>query len=245
MFRKSNRAAVASPEPAITKAEENEFFAQARSWDDDRVACERRSRQLAWTIGGLACTVALAQAVGMAFLLPLKRVEPYVVRVDSSTGIVDNVVRISDARETYDEVMSKYFLRKYVTLRESYTRAQVQNNYNDLSLFTSPKLRAGLREEFAFASLNSPYARLGEHGVSEVRIKSVSFMARNIGQVRYVVTERRAGVEAQRHMLATMEFQYVAQPASEDTRGVNPLGFLVTNWRSDPEAAQSAEVTLR
>ena len=72
-------------------------------------------------------------------MLPLKTTDVRLVRVDSSTGIVDQVVKLADAKETYDEAMTKFFLRRVVALRETYTRAQLQNNYDQSVLFTAPE----------------------------------------------------------------------------------------------------------
>lgn len=227
----------------VTKQEEAAYFKAARSWDDDRVHAALRSRRVAWWVAGLTMTFAALMAIALAGITPLKRVETRLVRVDASTGIVDNVVQLREAGLGQDELMNKFFLRRYVALRESYTRSQLQSNYDDLYLFTSPKLRAALRNEWQMQSPTSPYARFGELGTAQLKVKHVALIAPNIGQVRYYVVERRQGVETLRHMVATIEFLYVAAPASEDARAVNPLGFLVTNWRSDPEAV-SEEVKL-
>ena len=71
---------------------------------------------------------------------------------------------------------------------------------------------------------------------ASIQIVNVSFVAKNVAQVRYIKTERKGGAETQSRWVATIEFRYVSQPASEEARGVNPLGFQVTNYRNDPEA---------
>jgi type IV secretion system protein VirB8 len=221
----------------VTKKEEEAYYQAARAWDEDRVSSAMKSRRAAWIVAGGACAVAALLALAVAGLTPLKRVEPYLVRVDSATGIVDNVIRVADANLAQDEVMTKYWLRKYVTLRGSYTRQQLQGNYDQLFLLTAPKLRTLLKNEWQIGSPTSPYARFGELGSADVKIKNTTFLAANIGQVRYVVTERKGGLETKRHMIATLEFQYVSEPASEEVRAVNPVGFQVTTWRADEEVA--------
>ena len=126
----------------VTKQEETAYYANARAWDEDRVANAMKSRRAAWWVAGLACAVVALQAVAIAGLTPLKRVVPYLVRVDSSTGIVDNVVRVADVQLGKDEVMNRYFLRRYVFLRASYTRGTLQSNYDELVLLSAPKVRS-------------------------------------------------------------------------------------------------------
>src|SRR5665213_439057 len=67
------------------------YFHEAASWDGDRVTEYRMSAHRAWRVAAAAgiCTVACATA--LVLLLPLKHVEPFVIRVDNSTGVVDVV----------------------------------------------------------------------------------------------------------------------------------------------------------
>jgi type IV secretion system protein VirB8 len=227
----------------VNKSEEADYYKAAASWDDDRVLEAVKSRKVAWVVAGSACSLAGILALALTLLVPLKRVETQLVRVDSSTGIVDNVIRLKDAELGKDELMSRYFLRKYVVLRKSYTRQQLQLSYDQLTLLTDPKLRVQLKQEFQMTSPTSPFTRYGELGVADVKIKSVAFLQSNIAQVRYYIVERKSGAETQVHEVATIEFRYVAAPASEATRQVNPLGFLVTSWRADPEAYTNEEGT--
>jgi type IV secretion system protein VirB8 len=221
----------------VTRQEEEAYYRAARSWDDDRVASAITSRRVAWIVASGACVVAAALALAVSAMIPLRRVEPYLVRVDSATGIVDTVVRMRDVKLGLDEVMNKYFLRKYVTLRESYTRQQLQTNYDQLFLLSAPKERIRLKNEWLLTSPTSPYMRYGDLGTADVKITNVTFLAPNIGQIRSVVTERKNGIETKRHMISTIEFEYTAAPASEEARAVNPVGFQETSWRSDEEVA--------
>lgn len=223
-------------ENKVTKKDEADYFKEAASWDDDRVLALKKSKRTAWLVASAAGSLATVLAIGLVLLIPLKTVEPFLVRVDSSTGIVDQVVKLKDARESYDEVMTKFFLRRVVTLRETYTRAQLQSNYDQSVLFTAPTARPLLKADFSFDNPNGPYKRYGELGTASIQIVNVSFVAKNIAQVRYQRTERKSGAEVQTRWVATVEFRYVSQPASEEARAVNPLGFQVTNYRNDPEA---------
>lgn len=221
---------------AVTKAEEKEYFKEAQSWDRDLIAEIKQSRRVAWYVASGALILASLAVGAIFFLIPLHTIEPYLVRVDASTGIVDQVVKIKDAKSDYDEILSKYFLRRVVTLRESYTRAQLEYNYKQVFLFTAPNARPELKQAFAFENPNGPYKRYGELGTSIVQIKNISFISKSVAQIRYVRIDRKAGAESPSHWVATIEFRYVSQPASEEARGINPLGFQVTSYRNDPEA---------
>ena len=62
----------------------------------------------------------MAASVALVLLMPLKRVEPFVVRVDNSTGIVDVVPVYSRRRARMDEAVTRYFLTHYVSVCERF-----------------------------------------------------------------------------------------------------------------------------
>lgn len=227
-------------DPKVKRKDEAAYFKEASAWDDDRVVSLRKSRRTGWWVASAEFALIMMLTLAILVMLPLKTTDVRLVRVDSSTGIVDQVVKLSDSKETYDEAMTKFFLRRVVALRETYTRAQLQNNYDQSVLFTAPNVRAQLKADFSFENPNGPYKRYGELGTASVQIVAIAFVAKNIAQVRYVRTDRKGGAETQSHWVATVEFRYVAQPAGEEARGVNPLGFQVTNYRNDPEAIVEA-----
>src|SRR5256886_6393943 len=73
------------------------YYREAASWDADRFARATREARRAWQVAGAGWICAAAGGVSLMLLMPLKRVEPFVVRVDNSTGIVD-VVPVYDGR---------------------------------------------------------------------------------------------------------------------------------------------------
>src|SRR5450631_4495940 len=82
----------ADAERSMTTSEDlHEYFREADSWDADRSAGFRRSAAIAWWVAAAGWLCAVACALGVAVLTPLKQIEPFVVRVDNSTGIVDVV----------------------------------------------------------------------------------------------------------------------------------------------------------
>ena len=89
-----------------------DYFREAESWDADRMAHLRRSARAALWAAAAGWTCAVAAATALVVLMPLKRVEPFVVRVDNSTGVVD-VVPIYDGRATPQEAVTRYFLTHY------------------------------------------------------------------------------------------------------------------------------------
>jgi type IV secretion system protein VirB8 len=104
------------------------YFAEAESWDADRAAESRRSARTAWWVAAAGWLCAIASALALALLMPLKQVIPYLVRVDGSTGIVD-VVPVFTGPATPEEAVTRYFLTHYVSVCERFNFATAESDY--------------------------------------------------------------------------------------------------------------------
>lgn len=102
----------------VTTDNPKSYFDKARRFDQDRLMQIERSNRIAWSIAIASGIVASVSVFAIAGLTPLKTVEPFVVRVDNSTGIVDVVSALTATVSTYDEAVTKYFAAKYVRARE-------------------------------------------------------------------------------------------------------------------------------
>ena len=97
------------------------YFAEAASWDHDRLIAANRSKRLAWMVAGVASGLAITGVAAIAMLTPLKTVAPYVITVDKATGASEITSPMSGDRQiTYNEAVAKYFLADYVRNREGW-----------------------------------------------------------------------------------------------------------------------------
>jgi len=221
----------------IPELDPDTYFAQARSWDEDRIALLHQSQRRAWMVAGASLVVALLSVGAVIGLTPLKRTDTYLVRVDGETGMVEKMVlHEGPIPETMREAVVKAHLARYVTERESYSLATLQRAFDVLTYMTAPWARAELREAWDFANPDAPYRRYGAKGKASVEIKSRTLLNENVGQVRYIKTETIDGVSTRRHWIATIEFTEFDGPQSEAERDVNPLRIGVTSFRRDPES---------
>lgn len=207
----------------------------AKGWETDRIVQAERSRRVAWWIAGSACVLCGVLGIAIAGLTPLKRIEPFVIRVDQSTGAVEAVSRLTDPSKTANEAVNKYFVSKYVRAREEYSRELASVNYRTVALMSAPQVGQLYHDWFKPENEQSPLRVYGNTATVTVRILNVSFLGPNIGSVRYEKTVRRGAEVARSTWVATVTFRYSTAPMTEDDRLVNPLGFEVTDYRNDPE----------
>ena len=222
-------------------ADADGYFRDAVSWDADKSASLGRSARTAWRAAGAGWVCAMTSCAALLALLPLKKIEPFVIRVDNSTGIVD-VVPVYTGNVRMEETVTRYFLSHYVSVCERFNFSTAESDYEECGAFHTAQRNQAW---YALWNPNNPRSPLNVHkdGSSvSVRVESVSFFKRasglaDLAQVRYVKAERQVDAAEERttHWIATIQYTY-AQPAQDArTRRWNPLGFKILEFTSEPE----------
>lgn len=212
------------------------YFVEAARWDHDRLAMAERSRRRAWALALVALGLATTSVISIAILVPLKTVEPFVVRVDRTTGAVD-VMSGLRGDLTPDEAVSKYFLAQYVRARAGWLPAAAAEDFRLVAILSTPAEQRRYAEFWRETNPTSPQVVLGAETVAEVEIRAISFINPQVASVRYRRTVRRAQTLISEDWVATLSFAYTRAPMREADRLRNPLGFQVHTYRTDPEAA--------
>jgi type IV secretion system protein VirB8 len=218
-----------------------EYFREAESWDADRAAQFRRSARTAWWVAGAGWSCAVASALALALLMPLKRVDPFLVRVDNSTGIVD-VVPVLTGHATPEEAVTRYFLTHYLTVCERFNFATAESDYEECGAFHTAQRNQAW---YALWTSTNPLSPLNLHkdgSTVRVQVNSVSFFTRasglsDLAQVRYLKAARQGvgAEESTSHWVATVQYVYGEPAKDPKTRRWNPLGFKIIDFRSEPE----------
>jgi type IV secretion system protein VirB8 len=217
------------------------YFREAAAWDADRIRAANRSARVAWRVAASGWLCAVAGSVALAVLMPLKRVDPFVVRVDNATGIVD-VVPVYDGTAKADQAVTRYFLTHYITICERFNFATAESDYEECGAF-----HAAQRNQAWYALWNptNPASPLNVHkdgSTVRVQVESVSFFRRasgvtDLAQVRYLKAERTGAGADERftHWIATIQYVYAAPSKDPKVRRWNPLGFKIIELTSEPE----------
>jgi type IV secretion system protein VirB8 len=217
----------------------NAYFAEAKSWDADRVRAAERSRRLAWGVAAVSGLVAAVAVGAVAALAPLKTVEPFVVRVDRATGAVDVMTAVrSEKPLTYDEAVTKHFLAQYVRAREGWLAPAAEANFRQVSIMSTPAEQQRWGDAFRPANPLSPQVVYGPAGEAQVDIRAISFVSEGVANVRFHRIVRQVQQVTESDWIATVAFTYTKAPMAEADRLRNPLGFQVTSYRADPEVVR-------
>lgn len=222
------------------------YLDEAASWDADRVAQARRAATVAWRVAAAGWLCAVTTTVALTLLVPLKRVEPYLIRVDNSTGIVD-VVPPYTGHALLSEAVTRYFLIHYITVCERFDSPLAESDYEECGAFNSARLNQAMYARWNRANPSSPLNVHKDGSIETVRVESVSFFkhatgASDLAQVRFARIERQGGGAPglASHWIASIEYRYGKPPEDARTRGWNPLGFEVLDLGIEPEVLGTA-----
>lgn len=224
------------------------YFAEAASWDADRVAASERSVRTAWRVTVGACVLAVAAIFALVLLMPLKRVDPFVIRVDNATGIVD-VVPVFAGQAAMPEVVTRYFLDHYLTVCERFNFSTAESDYEECSSFHGPARHQEWMTLWDRSNPESPLNRHKDGSSVRVQVSSITFFKRGSGtedlaQVRYVKALRTGnGNEQRSYWISTVQYVYGAPSKDPRMRRWNPLGFKIVDIRTEAEATQPEQAS--
>lgn len=222
-------------------AELTAYFQEANSWDADRAALARRSARLAWSVAGVGWLAALMGLGALMLLVPLKRVEPFLIRVDNSTGVIDTVPVYQGGTEVA-EAVTRYLLMHYVSICERFNFSTAESDYEECGSFHTAQRNQAWYAAWNPANPQSPLNTNKDGSVVRAQVKSVSFFRRangitDLAQVRYLKARRTAAAadEQMTHWIATIQYAYAKPATDPKTRRWNPLGFKIVDFKPEPE----------
>jgi type IV secretion system protein VirB8 len=216
-----------SEEPAVEA-----YLREAASWDRDRAAAAQRGERRAWVIAGAGWLMAGMAVAAVLALTPLKRVVPFVIRVDNSTGIVDAVPAL-DGRASVSQTVTRYLLTHYVNVCERFNLSTAETDYAECGSFHTPELNAAWYAKWNPGNPDSPLNRYKDGTELEVAVEAVSFLDRanglnDLAQVRYTLRQSTGGGSAHvSQWIATIQYAYVEPSSDPAVRRWNPLGFRI------------------
>lgn len=225
----------------------HEHLQASQSWADDRRTLIDRSRRTAWRVAVGASVIALAEAMALVALLPLKTVQPYTLLVDRQTGHVEALRPLERQTVTADAALTRSFLVQYVIAREGFGIDTLQLDYRKVALWSSGEARQQYIATMQANNPASPLVAYPRSSLVDVTIKSISSLSPSSALVRFDTqrVDRGSPAGAPTSWAAVVSFTYSGEPMSAADRLINPLGFKVTRYRRDAEtlAVPQAPVT--
>jgi type IV secretion system protein VirB8 len=220
------------------------YWQESASWESDRTQQWRESARVWRLVAAAGWTCALGVAAAIAMMMPLKRTEPYVIRVDSSTGIVD-VVPEYDGHAQPSQVVTRYLLTHYVSVCQRFNFAMAQSDYTECGSFHTAQRNQLWYAQWKRSNPESPLNLYKDGTVVQATVTSVTFLKEadrepGLAQVRYLRRTQAASDAAEQvgHWIASIRYQYFQPSRDARQRTLNPLGFRIVDFRAEQEAGQ-------
>lgn len=216
-----------------------------REWEylaHGAVEVERNRWFVVAVVAGLLAAVAIG---AVAMLLPLEKLVPLAVTVDSRTGLVTSVEYGRNVRElTQKEAIQRSDVARYVTARETYDPQDLATNAKLVRVMSDGTVWRQYEEETTQYNEASPMRRYGFKVRRRIEVSIVLPLpnSENTYQVRYVAIEESPGSQAmpvEKPYVSTVSFRYSDRPLSNEDRILNPLNFRALAYRKDQEIAGS------
>jgi type IV secretion system protein VirB8 len=221
------------------------YFEEASRWHLDRETRQAADARRAWWVAGGASLLTVLSTAALVTLMPLKRVEPYVIRVDNTTGIVDVVPAYAGTAEL-SEAVTRHLVTEYVLQRERYVPAIAEIDYEQVGAFHGAAMNQAWAAAWSRGNPGSPLNRYADGTQVRARITAISFLKHERGapdvlQVRFALgTQRAAGAaEELAYYVSTLQVTYGPPSADVRLRALNPLGFKVLEYRREPESFEA------
>jgi type IV secretion system protein VirB8 len=239
---------VTKPEPVAVTPQD--YVALARHWHDHHGRLIYRSERRAWCVVAGLMVVLTASLAAWLVALPLKKTEPFLVRVDSSSGRVD-VIPVYQSTEPLPEAVTRHLITEYVQARERYIAALAEVDYVTVGALQTAALNTDWANTWARSNPSSPLNQFADGSSLTVEINSITFLKDTPPyqiQVRFKQTHHQThadvGTDTAGYVATlTAEYQNVAQDPS--VRALNPLGFKVTEYRKEAEVSANNHANLR
>ncbi|EAJ1462026.1 type IV secretion system protein [Campylobacter upsaliensis] len=197
-----------------------------------------QSNKRAWLISFVAIFIASLSLIAVVLLTPLKTIEPYVIRVDNTTGMVDILTLLDEKEITQNEALDKYFISQYIKAREGYYYELLNQDYLLTQLMSSENVANEYRALYEGDTARDQILK-NSNEVS-VQILSVVLGESNgvkTSTIRANITTKNLSSRgtSQATKVITLSYDYTLGKASEENRLLNPLGFKVLTYRIDNE----------
>lgn len=218
----------------------------AREWEyiAHGVVVVERNR---WFVGTVVAALVAAASIGaVILLLPLQKLVPLAVTIDSRTGLVTAVEYGRNVAElTQKEAVQRSDVAKYVVARETFDPLDLATSAKTVRVMSDANVWRQYEEETSQFNESSTVRRYGVKLRRRVDITTVVPLpdTANTYQVRYVVAEEYPGSQTQsieKPYVSTVSFRYSERPLGNEDRILNPLNFRATGYRRDQEIVSSA-----
>lgn len=201
----------------------SEQKSKIKSWYSNRYQIVVVQRNILLLISVCLLVSMTAAIIFVKFVVSSKSLEPYVVEVETKSGIPTVVDQLTTQSLTGDEAVKKYFINQFIQSAVAYDPKTYKADAERVRLLSTQNIYSDFRNRINVREL-------GVDSKMEVKIKSMRFPDASTAQVRISRVTKSKSENSTKDEVITMNFYFTNLTLSNEERLINPLGFQVTNF---------------
>ena len=214
--------------------EESVAATKVRNWYEERYDNIVVQRNLLFILLLILLCLSVVSIGVVAYVINIKRFDPFVIQIDDTTGMAKIVNPISSNVLSGNDALAQYFIRKYITSRETYNPVDFgKEAQKTVRLLSTNSIYWEYRGYLKNEEVN-PSIKYGQKNTTFMLVKSWSKLDKKKFLLRFSINET-AGARAVFNKIAVVEFDYIPMELTEKDKDVNPIGFQVKGYRVDDD----------
>lgn len=215
------------------KNEDHPGISIAKNWYSDRYDNLITQRNILALLTIISFIAVVAAIFAVRQISISKSFSPFVIQIEERTGSAKIVNPVNSELLSADESLARYFIKKYLSARETYNPVDFERNTRKVvRLFSAPQVYRAFMS-YIRDEQNDPTIIYGQRNETYIRIKSFQKL-RNQYFIRFSVVEK-LGNRRVFDKIATVTVEYIPMELTEEERDINPVGFQVTGYRVDDD----------
>lgn len=222
----------------ITLNNGDKAYKEALDFESSLRYMVEQSNKKAYFFAFFCGVLSLFSVSAVMLLTPLKTTEPYLVRVNDTTGAVDIITLLDIEQISKNEALDKHFINSYVRAREGYYYDMLNRDYELVLTLSDEKVATDYKEiykgENARDKVFKNNIQISVDVLSIVLTESAGVKTATIRTNLAIKNLNNRSVINQ-YRIITLSYEYQRLFMKESLRNINPLGFKVLTYRIDED----------
>lgn len=214
------------------KVSKKNYYDDAMDWEVSRTLLIEKSERRAWYIAITLFVLLAFSWVGLFMLLPLKKDVPYMMLVDKLTGSYKPIEQYNPKNLSFNEVMDKYWLARFINSYESYSYYLLREDLRVVELLGMPEVVLPYKK--MYTGEKARHLEFKNKYRVEVEILSMLVRKDRTATVRLRLTQREIATDTPvlvKNFISEIRYGYDSLNLTDEQRLINPLGFRVKEYR--------------
>ena len=183
----------------------------------------------------ILCFIAVAaSSIAVINIANSRKFSPFVIQVEKDTGEAIVVNPISTTVLSGDDQLNRFFIKKYVTARETYNSVDFNTLTKKTIRLMSPNNIYRQYLGYIRNEETDPSIIYGTENTTYLTVRSWSRIEDKKYIFRFSITETEKDMLSV-NKIAVVSIDYVPMELTEKERDINPVGFQVTAYRVDDD----------